>query len=114
LRVSIFIIVLLNLEVFVIEAGISLFDPGGANEIGVDFGTRRSGRCGARAIPAFNQDDIVQILVAHGIVLEGMIHGAKDLGLTVKIDEADNVFELIKGVEFRFCQSLDITAGRLS
>ena len=56
----------------------------------------------------------MQILVAHGIVLEGMIHGAKDLGLTVKIDEADNVFELIEGVEFRFCQSLDITAGRLS
>ena len=46
------------------------------------------------------------------MVTEGMIHGRKDFGLTVEIDQGDHLFELIKGVKFGFCQGLDITASR--
>jgi hypothetical protein len=56
----------------------------------------------------------VKVFVTHGMIVQGMIHGPKDLGLTVKIDEADDLFELIKGVEFGFCQGFDIPASRLS
>jgi len=99
--------------VLVIEAGISLLDPGGADEVGIDFGERRARRGRARAVPAVYEDDILEVLVTHGLVMEGMIHRLKDFGLTVKIDERNDLFELIKGVEFGFCQGLDITASRL-
>ena len=52
--------------------------------------------------------------MAHGMVLKGMVHGPKDLGLPVKIDEADDLFELTTGVEFGFGQGFDIAASRFS
>jgi len=101
------------LEVLVIETGISLLDPGGADEVRIDFGRGRAWRDRARAIPAVYENDILKVLVAQGIITEGMIHGLKDFGLTVEVDESHDLFELIKGVEFGFCQGLDITASRL-
>lgn len=56
----------------------------------------------------------MQVFVAHGMVAEGMIHGCKDLGLPVEVDEVNNLLELIKGVKFGFGQGLDIAASRLS
>jgi hypothetical protein len=99
--------------VFVIEAGIAFFHPGGADQIGVDFGTGRSGRIGAGAIPAFCQDDIGEVFVAHGMVAKGMVHGPQDLGLTVEVNQTDDLFELIEGVKLGFGQGLDIAASRI-
>jgi hypothetical protein len=113
LRDSIFIVIFLDLEVLVIETGISLFDPGGADEVRIDFGGRGAWGARARAIAAVNEDNILQVLVTQGIITESMIHGLKDLGLTIEIDQSNNLLELIKGMEFGFCQGLDITAGRL-
>jgi len=102
------------LEVLVIETGISLLNPGGANEVGIDFGRRRARGVRARAIATVNEDNILQVLVTQGMITESMIHGLKDLGLTIEIDQSNNLLELIKGMEFGFCQGLDITAGCLS
>lgn len=52
--------------------------------------------------------------MAHGMVLKGMIHSPQDLGLPIKVDQADNLFELIKRMKFGFCEGLDIAASRLS
>jgi hypothetical protein len=43
-----------------------------------------------------------------------MIHGLKEFGLTVELDQGDDLIELIKRVKFGFCQGLDIAASRLS
>jgi len=56
----------------------------------------------------------VQVLVPHGVVVKGMIHGPQDLGFAVKIDQADNLLELIKRMKFGFGEGLDIAASRLS
>ena len=69
---------------------------------------------GTGAIPAFGQDDIVQVFVTHGMVAKGMIHGPQDLRLPVKVDQADNLLKLIEGVKFGFGQGLDIAVSRLS
>jgi hypothetical protein len=102
------------LEVLVIETGISLLDPGGADEVRIDFGRRGARGCGARAISPVYENDILQVFVTHGMVMEGMIHGLKDFGLTVEIDQSDDLFELIKRVKFGFGESLDIAASGLS
>jgi hypothetical protein len=74
------------LEVLVIETWVSLLDPGGADEVRVDFGRRRARRVRARAVATVNEDDILQVFVTQGIVTEGMIHGLKDFGLTIEIN----------------------------
>jgi hypothetical protein len=102
------------MEALVVEAGISVLDPGGANEVGIDFGRRRSRGVRARAIATVNEDNILQVLVTQGIITESMIHGLKEFGLTIEIDQSNNLLELIKGMEFGFCQGLNITASRLS
>ena len=56
----------------------------------------------------------MKVFVTHGMIVQGMIHGPKDLGLSVEIDQADDLFELIKGVEFSFCQGFDIAASCFS
>ena len=56
----------------------------------------------------------MQVFVTHGMVVKGMIHGPQDLGLSVEVDEADNLVELIKGVKLGFGQGLDIAVSRLS
>jgi len=52
--------------------------------------------------------------MAHGMVLKSMVHSSQDLGLPIKVDQADDLFELIKGVEFGFCEGFDIAASHLS
>jgi len=102
------------MEVLVIETGIPFLDPGGADEVGIDFGARRARRYRARPISPVYEDEILQVFVTHGMVTEGMIHGRKDFGLTVEIDEGDDFFELIERVKFGFGQGFDIMASRLS
>jgi len=56
----------------------------------------------------------VQVFVAHGVVVKGMIHRPQDLGLSIEVDEADNLLELIKGVKLGFGQGFDIAASGFS
>ena len=51
---------LLGLEVVVIDSGISFFDPGGADQIGIDFGRRRAQGWWGRPFSAIGEDDVVQ------------------------------------------------------
>lgn len=56
----------------------------------------------------------MQVFMAHGMVAKGMIHGPQDLRLPVKVNQTDNLLELIEGVKLRFGQGFDIAASRLS
>lgn len=51
--------------------------------------------------------------MAHSMVAEGMVHGPQDLGLTVEVNQTDDLFELIEGVKFGFGQGLDVAASRI-
>jgi len=61
-------ILLLDLEVGIIESGVPIFDPGGADQIGIDFGTRRAQRLGGGPFPAIGLDDVSQVLMAQGVM----------------------------------------------
>jgi len=106
-------ILLLNLEVGIIEAGISLFHPGGADQIGIDFGTRGAQRLGGGSFSAIRLDDVAKVFVAQGVMAEGMLDGGPDLGLTVQIDQIDDLFHLMGQIKLGSGQPFQVAMGRI-
>jgi hypothetical protein len=78
--------VLLILEMGIIEARVSLLDPGGTDQIGIDFGRRGTQRLGGGSLSSIGLDDVSKVFMAQSVVVEGVLHGGKDLGFTVEID----------------------------
>ncbi len=68
------VIYLLDLKVGVVEVRISFFDHG-ADQVGMDLGKGRSQVLNGGPFPAIGQDDVAQIFVRQGVVMEGMLHG---------------------------------------
>jgi len=62
------VIYLLNLKMGIVEAGISFFDPGGADEVRINLGRRRSQGLVGGSLPSIRLDDVAQVFVAQGIV----------------------------------------------
>ncbi len=52
--------------------------------------------------------------MAQGMVVEGMLHGGKDLGFTIEIYQLDDLFDLRGQTEFGFGEQLHIVMGDVS
>jgi len=97
----------------IIEAGISFLDPGGTDQIGIDFGRRGAQRLGSGSLSSIGLDDISKVFMAQGVVVEGMLHGGKDLGFTVEIDPFNDFFDLMGQMKFGFGKEFDRVVGRI-
>lgn len=106
-------IILLDLEVGIIEAWISLLNPGGADQIGIDFGTRGAQRLGGGSFSSIRLDDVAQVFMAQGVMVEGMLDGGKDLGLTIEIDQVYDLFDLMGQMKLGSGEELQIAVGRI-
>lgn len=101
------------MEVGIVEAGVSFFHPGRTDEIGIDFGRRRTQRW-AGASSSIGLNDVSQIFVAQGMVIEGVLHGLKDFGFPIEIDQFHNFFDLMGEVEFGFGKEFHIMVSSFS
>jgi hypothetical protein len=106
------VIYLLGMEVGIVEAGVSFFHPGRTDEIGIDFGRRRTQGLGGGAFSSIGLNDVSQIFVAQGVVVEGMLHGLKDFGFAVEVHEFDHLFDLRGEVEFGFGKEFQVMVSR--
>jgi len=107
-------ILLLDLEMGIIEAWISLLDPGVSNQIGINFGTRGAKRLGGGSLSSIGLDDISEVFVAQSVVVEGLVDRLKDLGFTVEVDQFHDLFDLMGQMKFGFGQKFQIVVGRLA
>jgi len=61
-------IILLDLEMGIIEAGVSLLDPSGTDQIGIDFGRRGTERLRGGSLSSIGLDDVSKVFVAQGVM----------------------------------------------
>jgi hypothetical protein len=107
------LLLILILEMGVIEGGVSLFDPSGTDQIGIDFGTRGAQRFGGSSSASIGLDDVSKVFVTQSVVTESMLHGGKNLGFTVEIEQFDDLFDLMGQMQFGLGQEFQIVVGRL-
>jgi len=63
------VIYLLGLKMGIVEAGVSFFHPGGADEVRIDLGRRRSQGLSGSPFSSIRLDDVAQVFMAQGIVM---------------------------------------------
>jgi len=106
-------VILFGMEMGIVEAGVSLLHPSILNQIGIDFGTRGAKRLGGGPFSPIGLDDISKVLVAQGVMAQGMLHGGQDLGFTVEIDQFNNLFDLMGQMQFGLGQGFYVLMGRI-
>lgn len=102
------------MEVVVIDFWVCFLDPGRADEVGVDPGRR--GAQGGWGVPfaAVGEDDVFQVIVAEGVVGEGLTDGGLDFGRSEEVEEGGDFFELVSEVELGFAKGGQVLLGRLA
>jgi hypothetical protein len=63
------VISVLGLKMGIVEAGVPFFHPGGADEVGINLGRRRSQGLGGNPFSPIRLDDVTQVFMAQGIVM---------------------------------------------
>jgi hypothetical protein len=105
---------LLGMEVVVIDSGVSFFDPSRADEVGIDPGRRGAQGGWGVLFSAVGEDDVFQVIVAEGVVGEGLTDGGLDFGRSEEVEEGGDFFELVSEVEFGIAKGGQVLLGRLA
>ena len=102
------------MEVVIVDFWVSFFDPSRVDEVGVDAGRRDAQGGWGVPFSAVGEDDVFQVIVAEGVVGQGLTDGVLDFGRTEEVEEGGDFFELVSEVKLGIAEGGQILLGRLA
>ena len=63
---------------------------------------------------AIGKDDIGQVFMAEGAIVHSMVHGREDFGLSIKIHQSHNLFNMMGDVDLGAAHGLEVVFCRIS